>query len=175
MDGEARQLPPEPGETEEAILRAAGAWPLDARGYSEDPVSREPRHWSVLVKLLQRDAAEATPHSEKARRQERNPRKPTAHISAHWSGPRGGVLIYGDALSSADLAAAIDAAVAASSWCARRDAGVSVAQPAPPPGRRRMFGGGYERDYVRYATRSARDAAKAVLKARGYAVRGGVR
>lgn len=60
MDGEARQLPPEPGETEEAILRAAGMWPPDMQGYVTDPLLQEKRHWTRALALACREGIALT-------------------------------------------------------------------------------------------------------------------
>lgn len=58
MQGDA-PLPPEPTAADEAMLRAAGAWPPDERGYVADPVSQEPRHWTAVAALLRRDEYDA--------------------------------------------------------------------------------------------------------------------
>ena len=60
MDGEARQLPPEPGEAEEAILRSAGMWPPDMQGYVTDPLSQEKRHWTRALALACREGIALT-------------------------------------------------------------------------------------------------------------------
>lgn len=60
MDGEARQLPPEPGEAEEAILRSAGMWPPDMQGYVTDPLLQEKRHWTRALALACREGIALT-------------------------------------------------------------------------------------------------------------------
>ncbi len=95
---------------------------------------------------------------------------------AYVEGDRHGITV--EAPVHTHTLAAVDAALAASTWAVRGSMDrmhVAIQQPVKPGERAHGLGGGALRDFAASHARTAADAAKASLRAAGYIVRGRVR